>query len=295
MGVSVALPARDAAATVAGQVAALARQELSEPWELLVVDDASTDGTADVVRRAAAGTGLRLRVLPGGGRGAYAARQLAVGAADGDRLVFCDADDEVGAGWLAAHAAGLRDAALTTGPLELALLNPPAVAAGRDWPADRGAAVGNGFLPYALGANLGIRRDVLAAVGGWPVARRNGGDKVVSWRAQLAGHRLGWLPEAVVHVRLPDGPRATLRRQYRIGAAAPSLYGLFRDAGMPPSPVRAAARDWAWLGVEGARLGAAALAGRGPAIRERQLKWARVTGYRSGRLAASLRGAPRYL
>lgn len=123
------------------------------------------------------------------------------------------------------------------------------------------------------------------------------------WRAQLAGHRLAWLPDALVHVRVPGDVRTTLRRQYRIGASAPSLYALFRDAGMPPSPIGVAARDWAWLAAEASRLGVASLAGRGhgnghgrgSASLERQLKWARVAGYRGGRLAASVRGGPRYL
>ena len=282
--VSVVLPVRDGAAHVGEQVSAVRAQVLDEPAELVVVDDASTDGTADVVARAGQGPGLPVRLVRGAGVGSYAARQVGTEAATGSRLVFCDADDRVAPGWLAAHAAALRTAALSTGPLDLGGLNGPAAVAGRDWTADRRPHDG-GFRPYALGANLGVRRDALERAGGWPVERRHGGDKVVCWRVQAAGHPLVWVPEARVHVRLRGGLASTLRRQHRIGVAAPSLHALFAAEGMGRDPAASVLRDWVWLGVEGVRLLAAPA---GTAREARRLRWARVAGRRSGRLRGSL-------
>ena len=70
-------------------------------WELIVVDDGSSDGSPERARAAGA------RVLESGGRrGPGAARNLGAGEARGDYLFFLDADCEVHTDTLARAAAG---------------------------------------------------------------------------------------------------------------------------------------------------------------------------------------------
>ncbi|MEB3194408.1 MAG: glycosyltransferase family A protein [Cyanobacteriota bacterium] len=84
---TVVVPARNAAATLAATLASLLSQEGGAP-RVLVVDDASEDGTAAVAQAAGAH-----RVLRGPGRGPGAARNLGIAAADTPLIAFCDADD----------------------------------------------------------------------------------------------------------------------------------------------------------------------------------------------------------
>lgn len=95
--VSVCLPARDEAATI-GAIVGAVRTNLVEAVslvdEILVVDDGSTDTTAREAATAGATVVAADQVLAdqGGGSGKGQALWRAVARAQGDLLVFCDAD-----------------------------------------------------------------------------------------------------------------------------------------------------------------------------------------------------------
>jgi glycosyltransferase involved in cell wall biosynthesis len=90
--VSVVTPVWNAATTLRETVASVAAQSLAD-WELLLVDDASTDGSLGLARALAAGE-PRIRVIARGTNGgAAAARNEAIRAARGRFLAFLDADD----------------------------------------------------------------------------------------------------------------------------------------------------------------------------------------------------------
>lgn len=86
--VSVVVPAHDAERFLRPTLASALGQTLA-PCEVIVVDDGSRDATAAI----AASCGERVRVLPGGGRGVSAARNLGVQAARGSWIAFLDHDD----------------------------------------------------------------------------------------------------------------------------------------------------------------------------------------------------------
>src|SRR5262245_31970854 len=100
--VSVVLPCYNAASTIAEQLEALASQRSLEPWELIIVDNRSTDESMAIVERfAEAIPGLRVVEATERAGRSYA-RNVGVGAARGASIAFCDADDVVGTGWLSA-------------------------------------------------------------------------------------------------------------------------------------------------------------------------------------------------
>jgi GT2 family glycosyltransferase len=212
----VVIPAYNAAATLAEQLEALSAQQYEDDWEVVIADNASTDGTADLARQ----YGPRFKALTvvdgGPRRGHSAPRNAGANAARGELLAYCDADDVVAPGWVQAMAHAARHYDLVGGWLDAGPLNDDTIRSWhRPWPRDR---LRSWLLPYAVSANLAIWADVLRDLGGWSTDYEAGGeDTELSWRAQLAGYRLGFAPDAVVHYRYRPGLRQTARQSYAIG------------------------------------------------------------------------------
>lgn len=105
--VSLVLPVHNAAATLARAVAGIRAQTL-EDWELLAIDDGSTDATPRVLAGLAAAE-PRVRVLSPGRVGLVAALNHGLARARGTFIARLDADDEVHPERLAAQVALLQN------------------------------------------------------------------------------------------------------------------------------------------------------------------------------------------
>jgi glycosyltransferase involved in cell wall biosynthesis len=104
--ISVIMPFFNSAPTLPRALEALLRELPTEPGsELICIDNASTDGSAGIVR-AVPGVTLLHEARPG----AYVSRNRGVVAARGDIIAFTDPDCLVAAGWLHAIAQAFRDA-----------------------------------------------------------------------------------------------------------------------------------------------------------------------------------------
>jgi len=271
--VSVVIPVLDGMPWLEDQLAAVADQGVPPTWEVVVADNGSTDGTRRAVQAwTARDPRVRLVDAPAR-RGPGPARNAGAAAATGRLLAFCDADDVVRPGWLAACTAALDGADLVAGTFDFASLNGAAAAA--PVPA---ATVQLGFLPAGLGANLGVRRQAFEAVGGFDETLEVGEDIDLCWRLQLAGFRFAPAPGAVVAKREPPDARRVLRTAWAYGRCGPRLYRRHRSAGMHRD-LRGAAKAWTWLLV----------AWPANLDRRRRRRWARTFGVRSGRLAGSVR------
>lgn len=98
--VSIVLPTRNRATLVPRAIASVLAQ-VYDHWELLVVDDGSTDATAEVL---AAVSDPRVRVLRTEGVGCAAARNLALEVATGDVVAYLDDDNTLDRLWCKAVA-----------------------------------------------------------------------------------------------------------------------------------------------------------------------------------------------
>jgi len=221
---SVVIACLDAEGVIAGQLAALARQGCPVPWEVIVCDNGSRDGT---VALAESWTDrLPLRTVDASEiRGSGPARNVGVKAARGEWIGFCDADDEVGDRWVACLCDALAKHSFVTGPFEDERLNSLRTARSRrvddgTHPLILRPGIG---LPHAGAGNLGVHRSAFEAVGGFDPQVRFLQDTDLSWRLQLAGHPLVFVPELIVHVRLRSTLRGTYRQGHNFGAAQAGL------------------------------------------------------------------------
>lgn len=208
------------------------RQQQYEPGdEIIVVDNGSTDRTADVIASAADGFPARLRQLREPTPGKTPALRAGLAAAHGDILALTDDDVLVDQDWIAAIRYLFRDSsvALVGGRVDPIWERPAPgwlrveQADGRYGPMSSPLAL----LHYgeaqelgprtAVGANMAVRRTVLDSLGGFAphLGRQRGTllcgeDHDLCQRAVAAGYRCEYRPELRARHRVP-AERARLR------------------------------------------------------------------------------------
>ena len=246
--VSVVMPTKNAAATVMEQLQALSRQTYSGTWELVISDNGSDDDTLERVRAAAGTPGLpSVRIVRADGQsGPGYARNVGVEHARGDFIAMCDADDVVRPEWLEELVRAAREADLVGGWLNVVPLNDPVVGFWRtSYPRDCLPKKG-GFLHYVQAANLGVWKDVFLDVGGFGTDFEAGEDIDFCWRAQLAGYRLEFAPEAEVWYRHRESLVGVWKQFRSYGRADVDLASRFHDHGFEIRRTALLRRAW-WL------------------------------------------------
>jgi GT2 family glycosyltransferase len=216
-GVTVLIPVLNGEPWLARTVAALLAQAGTRPFEVLVVDDGSADGSraeAERLRR----QDPRVRIVGGEGRGAAAALNLGTREARHEIVCQVDQDVEVSDGWLAALLAALE-------PPEVGAAQgvyvpdphgrPLARVMGLDL-AQRYEAI-DGETDHVCTGNTAFRRRALLDAGLFDESLGYGYDNDMSYRLVAAGYRLVICPEA----RSLHHWRATIRgylsQQYGFG------------------------------------------------------------------------------
>lgn len=106
--ISIVIPLYNKGTLVERALRSISVQDASVGREVIVVDDGSTDGCADIARRAARDLGIDdLRVITQANAGVGAARNRGIAEACGEFVAFLDADDE----WSPSHLHTLAELA----------------------------------------------------------------------------------------------------------------------------------------------------------------------------------------
>lgn len=259
MKVSVVLASYNGAATLPTTLRALSSL-VCEDYELefILVDNASTDDTASLLKAFAARDGARyvLELQPGRSNALNAGARVA----SGDLLVFTDDDVIPDPGWISAYVRAAREQPSTVafaGQIRLHWPKPP-----RRWlaelerlgrtlgatPLDRG--LGRISATEVKGANSAVRSAMFTAVGGF---RRDlgvsssgpalAGEETAFFGAlEKLGHGVTFVPAArLLHIVRPHqmGLGSLMQRGFRNGRGAASIdpeplpYSRLRIGGLP--------------------------------------------------------------
>jgi biofilm PGA synthesis N-glycosyltransferase PgaC len=231
-GLTVLIAAYQEERTIIHTLASLARDDYSGPLEILVLNDGSSDGTAEAAARARDGLrfteNVTVRVLDyevNEGKAAVLNKGLA--EATHDLIVTVDADTRVRSDSLTKLVERLHADPPNTAAVAGAILvgNPrqTLMAGLQEWDYFHGiAAVKRMQSMYhgtlvAQGAFSIYRKAALIEVGGWP--ETVGEDIVLTWALLRAGYRAGYAEDSVAFTNAPTTYRqfAHQRRRWARG------------------------------------------------------------------------------
>ncbi|HEX6797920.1 MAG TPA: glycosyltransferase [Ktedonobacterales bacterium] len=219
---SVVIPAYNCQRTLPRCLSSLMAQTYPRArFELIVVDDGSTDATAARALKAVRRWGGRFQLVRQTNGGPARARNAGIRAARGEIVAFIDADCTAERDWLQQIAASLEahaDAAGVGGPLELRAAG-SLVASYLGTTAFYRHRLRRGQVDYLLTANAGFRREALRRVGGF--AEEWGAwceDADLSFRLRDAGYSLLLAQEGGVSIlEGPQSVRALASKLFRYG------------------------------------------------------------------------------
>ena len=198
-------------------------------WELLIVDNASTDNTSQLVAASDWRTpAMNVRVVREEKLGLSNARNRAIREATGEYIIFMDDDETPDPHWLGAYERVIlaeRPDALG-GRIEVMFEDGERPAWLRDELLGFLGKLDHGGVARRLvaldtpifGGNFGFRRDLFARIGAFDAGlgrkgtSNTGGEDTEIYRRMIAsGCNVWWVPDAVIHHRIQAGK---LRRRY---------------------------------------------------------------------------------
>lgn len=211
MKISVVIPAYNVGHAIGRTLNALLRQDIgAHELEIIVVDDGSTDDTAEQVQR------FPVTYIRQQNAGAAAARNTGFAAATGDLAIFIDADCEPRGATVRSIIDALeREPAALIGGI---------YAPARDMPLVEGAINeeiryrhirGPEEVGHIGGFCMAMRCDQMREIGGFDGQCDRSEDLEMSYRAVSKGHPLRALKQAVFVHRHPRTLRSWLKDQYR--------------------------------------------------------------------------------
>jgi GT2 family glycosyltransferase len=217
--VSVVVPVRDGASSLRALLASLSAQTLArDRFEVIVVDNASRDASAQIAREG--GARVVTEPIPNRAR----ARNAGVRVASAQLLAFIDADCVASPRWLEAFLACAERAPLLAGRVTVTTSDSPNPVERfeRLWRFEQGHWVEQG---WAATANLLVSRDAFDAIGGFdPAYPHTAEDADFCLRAGRAGYALGYCAEALATHRAEDALVPMLKRVFFHGFGSTQAY-----------------------------------------------------------------------
>ena len=213
--VSVIVPVRNGESTISDCIESLLGQDFPKnEYEVIVVDNNSSDGTAAIIKRHRVGYLLEKK------KGPSAARNAGIAASRGDFLAFTDSDCIAKEDWLREGTKAFATDKIGCVSGKVSASRPAniyeRIIADKkqyDTPADY-----HGLPPYTITANAFFRREVFDAIGNFDTSLRAGEDKDLCWRMlKKTGLVIKRCPAAIVYHKHRSDLKSYFRQYFSYG------------------------------------------------------------------------------
>jgi len=250
--VSVIIPTYNRADLLPAAIESVIGQTFSD-WELIVVDDGSTDNTAEMIRPLLLET--RLRYVPEPNRGRSAARNYGASLALGQWLIFLDSDDCFLPNTLTAHLATVNEQpgiAMTIGGYEFIDGHGHRLGERRPWEESSLALPNWVFNSFGMPGAVMIQRHWFQQVLGFDETLHMSEDWDLFLRLAQAGGTMGWTRAMVCQYRQHAGNSIHDLALHR-DSSLRVLDKFFGQPGLAPALANLAQPARAWVYVIFAR------------------------------------------
>ena len=234
MKISVIIPCFNASETLAIQLTALTNQILfrlqPSDWEVIVSDNLSTDDSLDVAKQFF-NQMPNLVICSAFERQGAHARNAGARVAKGEFLAFCDADDVVSETWVEAMFDALSYHRFVASRFDHQKLN------GMDDGVQTSHLqdISPRFLQHAGGCGMGIHASIHQAVGGFDEEITWLEDMEYSFRVQVSGCSLFFVPQAVIYIRHRATAALGFQQAQRWAELFPLICKRYRSSGLKRS------------------------------------------------------------
>lgn len=282
MDLSIIVPCYNAAHTLPELIESIAKQKWEKEWEVLFVDNGSTDNTVDIINNYIKSYDNMYLILAQDKRGAGYARNIGVTKAKGTSVAFLDADDLPGEDWVARIGNSLFKYDFVASRWDIEKLNNEVIQKARknqqveriqDYTYPE-------FLPHSGGCGLGVKKHIFHKVNGFSEEFKLLEDTDFCFKVQLKGYNIQFVSDAIVHVRFRDSFISSCRQGYYYGMYNVLLYKKYKNNGMAKLTLKEGIHGWIKLIKQYKQI---------VATKSSRMKWFRQYFWRVGRIAGCVK------